>query len=189
MTTKFRQAFATKAFATVALAVACGPFAAAPAAAQTYIAPDPVETRTIVREPLDLTPSQRTTIYRTIIPQGKGKRPIVKEREVHETVGRSAPIRERVITEPAVRERVLVEPETRERVVVDSWGRERIVTTPTTVDYVVGDRVPATVQLSAFPDPIVSEVPSTSGYRYMVVNDRLLLVDPVTGTVVQEIDR
>ena len=66
--------------------------------------------------------------------------------------------------------------------------RVDIVTTPTEVDYVVGDRVPATVQLSTFPDRIVREVPAASGYRYMVMNDRVLLVDPLTSTVVEEIN-
>ncbi|MET0668944.1 MAG: hypothetical protein ABWY66_02990 [Xanthobacteraceae bacterium] len=51
------------------------------AAAQSYIATEPVETR-VVREPLNLTPAQRTTVYRTIVPQGRGKQPIIKERVV-----------------------------------------------------------------------------------------------------------
>jgi hypothetical protein len=189
--------------------------------AQTVITTTQPTTRTVVREPLKLTPAQRTTIYRTVIPQGGGKKPIVKERivtettgsapvrerVVRETVGRSAPaVRERVIVEPAAREQVVVEPRERvvvepraplaveptlrERVIVDQWGRERVVAAaPTEVNYVVGDRVPASVQLSPFPERIVREVPATSGYRYMVINDRLLLVDPVTSTVVQEIVR
>jgi hypothetical protein len=36
--------------------------------------------------PLALTPAQRTTIYRTIIPQGRGRGPIVRERIVTESV-------------------------------------------------------------------------------------------------------
>ena len=86
------------------------------------------------------------------------------------------------------RERVIVD-QPRERVIVDQWGRERLVTTPTEVDYLVGDRIPATVQLSAFPERVVRDVPATGGYRYMVVNNRVLVIDPVTNTVVQEIDR
>ena len=63
------------------------------------------------------------------------------------------------------------------------------MTTPTEVDYLVGDRIPGTVQLSAFPERVVRDVPATGGYRYMVVNNRVLVIDPVTNTVVQEIDR
>jgi len=66
--------------------------------------------------PLALTPAQRTTIYRTIIPQGRGRGPIV---------------------------------------------RERIVT---------------------------ARVPAVRSYRYMVINNRLLLVDPATGIVVAEVN-
>src|SRR5262245_5351946 len=46
------------------------------AAAQTVITRD--------AEPLQLTPAQRTTIYRTIVPQSRGRRPIVHERIVTE---------------------------------------------------------------------------------------------------------
>ena len=54
-----------------------------------------------MREPLNLTPAQRTTVYRTIVPQGRGKQPIVKERVVTETMGSGAPVRERVVVDPA----------------------------------------------------------------------------------------
>jgi hypothetical protein len=193
MRTYFRQAIAT-----VALAAAGGALSAGTVAAQTVIVQDPVETRTIVREPLALTPTQRTTIYRTIVPR-RGKQPIVRERVVTETTGSAAPLPRRVITEPVlgdrvvidppIRERVVVDPPVDNRIVVDPLARERVVVAPTEVNYVVGDRVPASVQLSAFPDRIVREVPATSAYRYMVVNNRLLLVDPVTSTVVEEIVR
>ena len=89
------------------------------------------------------------------MPQGCGKQPIVKERVVTETMG------------AATRDRVVVDPAPRQRVIVDQWGRERVVTTPTEVDYVVGDRIPATAQLSAFPERVVREVPAIGNYRYM----------------------
>jgi len=205
MRTYFRPATAT-----IALLMVSGITSAANA--QTVVTTTQPTTRTVVREPLKLTPAQRTTIYRTVIPQGGGKKPIVKERivtettgsapvrerVVRETVGRAAPpVRERVIVEPAAREqvivepreRVVVEPTVRDRVIVDQWGRERVVAAPIEANYVVGDRVSASVQLSPFPERIVREMPATSGYRYMVINDRLFLVDPVTSTVVQEIVR
>src|SRR5947199_39773 len=46
--------------------------------------------------PLALTPAQRTTIYRTIIPQGRGRGPIVRERIVTEPVVPAPVVRERV---------------------------------------------------------------------------------------------
>jgi hypothetical protein len=179
MPTHFRHAITTAAL------VALG---GGTAAAQAVILQEPVERRTVVREPLDLTPAQRTTIYRTIVPQGRGKQPIVRERIVRESVGRNVPPRERVIIDEVERERIRTAPTMRERVVIDPLARERIVE-PTEVGYVVGDRVPPSVRLTAFPERIVREVPATRGYRYMVVNDRLLLVDPATSTVVEEIVR
>ena len=175
MRTKFRQAIAT-----VALIVAAGPLGAGTAAAQAYITTEPFETRTVIRErPLALTPAQRTTIYRTIVPQGRGKQPIVRERVVTETMGSRAGVRERVVVDPAPQHRVMI----------DQWGRERVVSAPSDVDYVVGERVPAAVPLSPFPERIVREIPATGGYRYTVINDRAYVVDPVTNTVVEEIAR
>jgi hypothetical protein len=143
--------------------------AATGAAAQTTVITEPVETRTVVRSaPLELTPAQRTTIHRTIIPQGRGKQPIVRERVVTETTGRATPaptVRERVVTQPA----------------------EVEIRRPAEVEYVVGDRVPTTAALAPVPQRVVEQVPSTSRFMYMVVNGRLLLVDPVTSTVVAEI--
>ena len=173
MRTHFRQAVTT-----LALAAAGGALSAATAFAQTtVITQEPVETRTIVRQPpLNLTPAQRTTIYRTILPQGRGRQPIVKEKVVTETVGRT-PVRERVVTTPAVRERVVTTPA----------AAPPVVAAPVEVEYVVGDRIPATAPLSVLPPTVATQIPAVSPYRYMVVNDRLLLVDPVTSTVVAEI--
>src|SRR5438132_13607288 len=53
----------------------------------------------VTAAPLALTPAQRTTIYRTIIPQGRGRGPIVRERIVTESV---APVaRERIVNPPS----------------------------------------------------------------------------------------
>ena len=177
MRTSFRHVICANVICTAGAALVMAGGALSTAAAQSYITTEPAETRTIVREPFNLTPVQRTTVYRTIVPQGRGKQPIVKERVVTETMGSGA------------RDRVVVDPALRERVIVDQWGRERVVTAPIEVDYVVGDRIPATVQLSAFPERIVREVPAMGGYRYMTVNNRVLVIDPVSNTVVQEIDR
>ncbi len=115
------------------------------ASAQTVI--ERVEQPAVVTTaPLSLTPAQRTTVYRTIVPRGKNRQPIVKERVVTETIGQA----------PAV-------------------------------NYVVGDRVPAGVELVTVPQEVAVEVPAIRQYRYMMVNNRLLLVDPATSTVVAEI--
>ena len=115
------------------------------------------DTRVVVgRPPLALTPAQRTTIYRTIIPQGRGRGPIVKERIVSESVA------------PVV--------------------GERVVTPPAVADYTVGTRVRDAYALAPMPQAVVATVPNVRSYRYMVINNRLLLVDPATGIVVAEVN-
>ena len=86
MPTNFRHAICTGGLALIMVSGALSI-----ANAQSYITTEPAETRTIVREPLNLTPAQRTTVYRTIVPQGRGKQPIVKERVVTETMGSAMP--------------------------------------------------------------------------------------------------
>src|SRR3981189_251369 len=113
------------------------------------------DTRVVVTgQPLALTPAQRTTIYRTIIPQGGGRGPIVKERIVTETVAAAAVVRDRGVTQPAV------------------------------ADYTVGTRVRDAYALAPMPQAVVATAPNLRSYRYMVINNRLLLVDPATGYVV-----
>ena len=58
---------------------------------------------------------------------------------------------------------------------------------PPTVEYRVGMHVPATAHLYAVPPTVVTEVPAVSSYRYMVVNHRVVLVDPATSEVVAEL--
>jgi hypothetical protein len=107
--------------------------------------------------PLALTPAQRTTIYRTIIPQGRGRGPIVRERIVTESVA-PAPV-----------------------------ARERIAPAASAYAYAVGSRVADASALAPMPRAVAVTVPAVRSYRYMVINNRLLLVDPATGIVVAEV--
>ena len=109
--------------------------------------------------PLALTPAQRTTIYRTIIPQGRGREPIVRERIVTESVAPVAPV-----------------------------ARERIVNPPAASAYSVGSRVGDAYALAPMPRAVAATVPAVRSYRYMDINNRLLLVDPATGIVVAEVN-
>ena len=147
--------------------------------AQVWLAPAPVETRTIVpAAPPVLTSAQRTTIYRTIVPRGRGRPPIVHERIVTETIPAVPAVRERVVTRPAA-------PDYAYNPFTDyAYAPGARVT-----DYVVGSRVPETVTLRPLPAPVIADVPAVRPYRYMVINGRLLLVDPVTSTVVAELNQ
>jgi len=107
--------------------------AGAAGAQTTVITREPVESRTVVvSEPLQLTPVQRQTIYRTIV-------------------------------------------------------RERVSPPRPTVEYRVGTRVPESVQLYPMPQEVAVEVPAIRSYKYMVVNDRVVLIDPATSEVIAEL--
>ncbi len=53
----------------------------------------------------------------------------------------------------------------------------------------VGRRLPKSVPLVAVPDAMVAQAPSLWRYRYTVINDRMLLVDPATRRVVADMGR
>ena len=127
--TQFRQAAI---YAASAAALIAGLSSAA--AQTTIITREPVPSQTIVTttQPLQLTPAQRQTVYRTIV-------------------------------------------------------RERAVPAHPTVTYHVGMRVPETAQLYSVPDTVAVEVPAVRSYKYMMVNDRVVLVDPATSEVVGEL--
>ena len=73
----------------------------------------------------------------------------------------------------------------------DPWyrtiTRERVAAPAPRVEYRVGARVPEGVQLYSVPEAVAVEVPAVKQYKYMVVNDQVVLVDPVTSEVVAEI--
>ncbi|AXK83274.1 DUF1236 domain-containing protein [Pseudolabrys taiwanensis] len=66
--------------------------------------------------------------------------------------------------------------------------RERAAPAPApTVEYSVGTRVPANVELYSVPESVAVEVPAIRRYKYMTVNNRVVLVDPTTSEVVEEL--
>ena len=65
--------------------------------------------------------------------------------------------------------------------------RERVAPAQPTVAYRVGMRVPETTQVYAVPQEVAVEVPAMRTYKYMLVNNRVLLVDPATSEVVEEL--
>jgi hypothetical protein len=115
----------------MAIAAALLASAGAASAQTTVITREPGAT-TIVRErPVELTPVQRQTIYRTIV-------------------------------------------------------REPIETVTPTVEYRVGMRVPESARLYEVPESVAVEVPTVRSYKYMRVNNRVVLVDPATSEVVAD---
>ena len=119
--------------------------------------------------PLALTPAQRTTIYRTIIPQGRGRGPIV---------------REQIVTEP-----VAPAPVVRERIAGIAWlqGKVAMIYSWPPTGRMSANYSQSAKAINFVPQSVVATVPAVRSYRYMVINNRLLLVDPATGTVVAEV--
>lgn len=79
---------------------------------------------------------------------------------------------------------IQIEPQYRTK--IKSYVTEKRVRPVTTQERItVGAKVPASVELEAVP---ADWGPSVTKYRYVYSNDRVMLVDPGTRTVVQEID-
>jgi len=77
-----------------------------------------------------------------------------------------------------------IEPQYRTK--IKSYVTEKRVRPVTTREkIIVGGRVPADVELEAVPE---DWGPSLTRYRYVYSNDRVMLVDPGTRSVVHEID-
>jgi len=146
------------------------------AMAQTVITRDP-------GGPLQLTPNQRATIYRTVVPRGRGRAPIVRERIEIEPVAPVAPPA-RIVTRSYdpyaydAGDAYAYAPANRAVVAPDAYG-----------DYAyVGARVPPSVRVAPFPQTLVTDFPTLRGYRYVTYGNRLLLVDPSTNMIVGEIN-
>jgi hypothetical protein len=79
---------------------------------------------------------------------------------------------------------IQIEPQYRTK--IKSYVTEKRIRPVVTQERIaVGATVPASVELEAVP---ADWGPSVSRYRYVYSNDRVMLVDPGTRTVVQEID-
>jgi len=57
------------------------------------------------------------------------------------------------------------------------------------VDLALGAEVPSSVELYEFPGDVVAEIPSIKRYRYVVLERRVLIVDPSGRDVIRVIDR
>jgi hypothetical protein len=58
------------------------------------------------------------------------------------------------------------------------------VVVPPNVSAQVGSELPASLELYTLPDATLAEIPAAKLYKYTMVNDRVVLVDPTTMRVV-----
>lgn len=152
-------------------------------------------TRTIVTGgPLDLSPAERTAVYRTIV-ERPAQRVVATE-----PAPRAPVVTQRIVTGPAdPRPLVTTAPDDDVDVVADVPPvSRRVVTAPETTgaaipvedfELVVGLRVPRSIPLYNIPAAAVAAAPTTGQYRYALIEDRVYLVDPADGVVVAELYR
>ena len=138
-----------------------------------------------------MTAAQRSRIYQTVVRERVVPRTVITERTVvpgipviGAPVVREQIITERLVTAPPVRETFGAAP-----FVTAPAGAERVVTTDVDADLTVGSRIPATVPIYAVPETLARQIPAIQPYRYAIVEDRVLLVDPVTNVIVAEFDQ
>ena len=164
------------------------------------IANTPRATRTAVRRtaaarsvgrPLVLTPTQRRTIYRSVVEQQVIPAPRAVPASTEVVTYPGAPIGETVVT-PAV---TTGYPDVYPAAPPPGDVPAAAVTYPSTyyasagypVTYTIGSVVPASVPRAVLPQSVMVRVPQTQAYQYVVVNNRVLLIDPATGTVVADV--
>lgn len=95
--------------------------------------------------------------------------------------------REPVQTQTIVTEQPLQLTPVQRQTIYRTIVRERVQPAQPTVEYRVGMRVPQTTRLYTVPETVAVEVPAIKTYKYMMVNNRVVLVDPATSQVVDEI--
>jgi hypothetical protein len=141
--------------------------------------------RVAVTRPLELAPAQRQVIYRTL----------VQEQVVPQVVPQAVPVVPGYPPFPAPAypaRTVVVEPNattgyavsTPAATVDDDLYAEQAAPAPV---YAVGTVLPASVAVTPLPARAAVAVPSVRPYSYATVDGRVLLVDPVTDTVVADI--
>jgi hypothetical protein len=95
--------------------------------------------------------------------------------------------REPVQTQTIVTQQPLVLTPVQRQTVYRTIVQQPVTVAPPTVEYRVGTRVPPDARLYAMPPEVAVEVPTIKTYKYMRVNNRVVLVDPVSSEVVAEV--
>lgn len=136
--------------------------------------------------PLDLTPAQQRTVYRTIVDRqvyAPGTRVIAVAPEPAYGVPAAAIEGSYAAVYPAPAYSTTY-PSPAYSVTTYPAG---YAAAPATVTYTVGSVLPSSVALAPVPQTVAAQIPLTRGYRYAIVGDRVLLVDPSTGMVVADV--
>lgn len=90
-------------------------------------------------------------------------------------------------TTTIVRERPIEFTPVQRQTIYRTIVREQVAPATPTVEYRVGMHVPESARLYEVPEAVAVEVPAVRSYKYMRVNNRVVLVDPATSEVVAEL--
>ena len=132
----------------------------------------------VTADALDLTPNQRTVVYRTLVQQPV-QAPAVTEQYLTSPYARPYVTTDPFVTAPGYEQRIITAPSTTGvGVVTDAPGGY----VPST-EIVLGSRIPASVPLYAMPAETIAAAPSMAAYRYALIGGRVYLVDPRDGIV------
>src|SRR5215831_9194505 len=159
-----------------------------------------------------LTPGQSAKVYRIVIPQGRGRAPIVRERFVIKLVVPMPVARKRIEDAPGAANSTLVNgalavpgaPANTDTVPAKfspkNAADDELITMARTFKMLtqderrviyeelkhqapnIGTKLPPGIELRPVPDEVAAHVPQIRGYHYAVVKDRVLLVG--TGRIV-----
>jgi hypothetical protein len=102
-----------------------------------------------------------------------------------ETIVRPAPER-RIIRHRATTTQVRLTTRQRHEV-LRTIRTERPARTVERIDYRVGAALPASVPVYTMPQQVIYEAPALRGYDYTMIGDRMLVVDPASNMVVDEL--
>ena len=117
------------------------------------------------------------------------------------------PVEEEQIVTPEVRRETIVQPAPERRIIrrhvttqvrlttrqrhdvlrTIRYERPARRTVTERIDYRIGAALPASVRVYAMPQQVVYEAPGLRGYDYTMVGDRMLVVEPGSNTVVDEL--
>jgi hypothetical protein len=70
-----------------------------------------------------------------------------------------------------------------------SREKDRVRTPPASTRAAVGAELPAWIELYTLPDEVGAEIPATKLYKYTIVQEQVVIVDPTTMKVVDVIRR
>jgi Protein of unknown function (DUF1236) len=73
------------------------------------------------------------------------------------------------------------------RAIYDAVRKDKSKVSPSRFPTAVGAEVPPMIELYMLPDDILAQNPATKFYKYTVVQDRVVMVDPTNMRIVAEI--